>query len=649
MRTPVGRRIRAAAGAAAVVATCSALGAQPAAAALSPAEYSVSALCSAPAPGHSSCLSLALVPRPGTVAAARVHPQAALPRSAPRRVRPAVEVTEPQGGVTPQLLHSIYTLPATASVPQTIAIVDAYDDPDVEADLKVYDEQFELPACTAANGCFVKIDQRGHELGEGPRSEAPSSEGAEAAGWAGEIATDVETAHAVCQNCRVVLAEADSSRNTDMEAAEEAAKNGGATEISDSWGGREPPFDSSAFDDPGVVITASTGDTGYLSWDVAKPEERGFVEYPAASPHVVAVGGTRLWLNEDLSWNSETVWNGEGATGGGCSTSFAAPAWQRSVSDWTQVGCGSARAVADVSADADPYTGVDVYNSIPDPGRGAKTGWNVIGGTSVASPIVASVFALAGGAGEEARGRRTEDPAKTLYANALKDPGALHDVLAGSSGECTSPFTAEGLSGCTEPAEAANCSEQLICRAGPGYDGPTGLGTPNGIAAFQAPPPPAEEGGSGGGGGGGSGGESGGGAGGSAGGGGSGAGSSTRSGGSGGGGGNNATTSSAVHLTGLALTLDAVVALNTGRPMVSQVSFAFDLSAPATVRVTLARQVRVRHHTRWRALPGSFTIAAGTGYDRGRLHSRHPLRPGRYLLTLTPLGGAGQSIPIVIG
>ena len=111
------------------------------------------------------------------------------------------------------------------------------------------------------------------------------------------------------------------------------------------------------FNDPKVVITASSGDNGFLGWDAEFEEESGFTNYPAASPHVVAVGGTRLTLGAESKWSNETVWNGSGASGGGCSVQFTAPAWQQSLSNWSSIGCSNKRVVADVAADADPHSG----------------------------------------------------------------------------------------------------------------------------------------------------------------------------------------------------------------------------------------------------------------------------------------------------
>jgi hypothetical protein len=441
-------------------------------------DYSVRPVCAPPAPGHASCLALELVAQT-PAARAHSHPLG-MTRSVPIRAGAAAEVCRPpiaaEGcwGLRPQDLHSAYGLPTRAPSQQTIALVDAYDDPTAEKDLKVYDNEFELPACTHANGCFTKINQQGERK---PLPEANDEA-------AVEISLDIEIAHATCQNCHIMLVEAESLEYKNLEAAENRAVLEGATEISNSWYGDEPLTDSAAFDHPGIVITAAAGDYGYLNWGFsgeAAPEEieRGAVNYPASSPHVVAVGGTRLELDSPANtWERETVWNGYGATGSGCSARFAAPPWQLELPDWPIVGCGSSRAVADIAADADPYTGVAVYDSTPD-AEGQVLYWRTVGGTSLASPLIAATFALAGGA------RGVEYPARTLYEGEARLPASLHDVESGSDGECTKRVTPEGLSGCTVPEEAASCSGQAICVAGPGYDGPSGVGTPDGIGAFE--------------------------------------------------------------------------------------------------------------------------------------------------------------------
>jgi hypothetical protein len=413
-------------------------------------DYAVRPACAAPPPGHVGCLAERLVP---LTAEARSHSH---PLGVTLAQGEAAEghVAYSAYGLSPEDLHDAYELPLTAPDPQTIAIVDAYDDPNIEADLGVYDEAFGLPACTTANGCFRKINQYGQT------SPLPSAN----TEWAGEISLDVETVHAVCQNCKIILVEAESSWSDDLEESVDMAVAEGADEISNSYGS---PGGSSgdAYDHPGAVITASTGDWGYDNW--VSPEWGEEANFPASAPSVVSVGGTSLYVSGE-SWAEEVPWV-EG--GSGCSASASAPAWQASVPDWAQVGCGTRRATADVAADADPYTGVAVYDS-------GDHGWGTWGGTSLASPIIAAVFALAGGS------HGVEYPALTLYRH-LGTAG-LHDIVSGSNWGCAK------RAGCTEAEEVANCSGELICNAGPGYDGPTGVGTPDGLTAFGGgtPEPP---------------------------------------------------------------------------------------------------------------------------------------------------------------
>ena len=281
------------------------LAASPSALAAPPsAEYHALPVCHAPAPGYAGCLALALAPR---TAAARLRTR---PLGDPRgaavgmaasaeacaRVYPAC--------LTPADLNSAYfpgeKPEAPSSEPQTIALVDAFDDPNIAADLDVYDEEFGLPACTEANGCFEKLNQRG-EAGH-PPSAKTEAEREEAETWALEISTDVEAAHAVCQNCRIVLVEAENSAYVNLIAAESTASSAlGASEISNSWGGSEAELSETeiaAFDHPGTVITASAGDDGYLNWDEWESEPLQYDEpdFPASSPAVIAVGGTHLAL-----------------------------------------------------------------------------------------------------------------------------------------------------------------------------------------------------------------------------------------------------------------------------------------------------------------------------------------------------------------
>jgi hypothetical protein len=593
---------------------------------LSPTTYAVSALCSTPWPGHAGCMGLRLVAKaPQAVPGARVR---AGSRRSPSGGPSAVEFLEPiPEGKSPVNLVTAYGLagsPQPAGV-QTIGIVDAYDDPTAAADLQHYATQFALPACTKANECFRKVNQEGVDAPLPPsnsRGKEPE------AGWAQEIATDIEVAHGICQSCHILLVEANSNSYEDLFAAENTAARLGASEISNSWGGPEEGSDSAAFNHPGVVITASSGDDGYRTW-FAK-SEASFTAYPASSPRVIAVGGTRLLTRPDGSWGSETVWNdggesggskeGFGAGGGGCSELFTAPAWQQHVSDWSAVACGFHRAVADVSADADPYTGVAVYDSTEN-GEHEK-GWGVIGGTSVASPIIASVFGLAGGA------QGVEYPARTLYENAVTTPSALHDVTSGSNGKCSHPFDEEtGASGCSATEQAGSCAGAAICLAGLGYDGPTGVGTPNGIGAFQAVSPRSEAG--------------------------SGAPSpppaAAPSGVASPGAAPAATPLPTPTLSALTLTRSAIVALNRLRPRISRVSFAFTLNVAARVRVTLARRVRVHGRAQWKTVSPVLTLLASAGRESRHLTGRGALFSGRYKLTLTLPSGNVASLVFQIG
>jgi len=422
----------------------------PAASAARSSTYRIQRLCHAPRPGAAACLGLKLVP--ASLTPSDLHSGAiAQAGEAAGGARPAVRYKSPWPGyLTPERLHAAYSLPTetAASSLQTIAVVDAYDDPTAEADLGVYDKQFGLPECTTANGCFAKINQ------VGKASPLPAKEGE----WASEISIDLQMAHAICQSCRVLLVEADSEEFTDLGAAVNAAVAAGATEISNSYGGPEQAsytgYATSYYNHPGVLITASSGDCGYL--DQACLEEAGAAEFPASSADVLAVGGTTL-TEAKKTWAS-TVWE-EG--GSGCSLAFTAPLWQSGLANFSATGCGSGRAVADVAAIGDPETGVDIYDSTPE-GNGGPTGWGVWGGTSVASPIIAAELALDGGS------HNVSYPAQTLYSH-LGESDALYDVVSGSNGTCA------GAS---------------ICQAGAGYDGPSGIGSPIGLDAFSIPGSP---------------------------------------------------------------------------------------------------------------------------------------------------------------
>jgi hypothetical protein len=747
-------------------------------------DYTARPACRAPAPGHAGCLAMELVAR-SVEARAHTHPLGMT------RARPLAG-TGPQNGnygLRPADLRAAYfpgeAPEAPAAAPQTIALVDAYNDPQAAADLALYDKEFGIEPCTEASGCFAQVNQRGEHTNlpfptsesereaklkvcENVRENRTRRETAcalveEAEGWAVEISTDIEMASAICQrHCRIVLVEADSDSYENLEAAEEAAvkvgreaTGAGDTEVSNSWGGSEPVLDGSAFNHPGTVITASAGDEGYLNWteaaEAAAANESYYsgADYPASSPHVVAVGGTRLAFSAG-AYASESVWNDDtgggeenyGAGGGGCSTEFTAQQWQREVPDWSRVGCENRRAVADVAADADPYTGVAVHDSVPDFHEeevngefkvvNTPLGWWPIGGTSVASPIVASMYALAGGS------NGVEYPAKTLYEHL--GSSLLHQVSSGGNGECDdiyeeSKTTHTTCAGSMEPLSARfafDCGKTaLICNAAPGYNGPAGVGTPRGVGALQpgdetevrkrreeeAATQKAEEeartkaeaearrkrgeeeaarvaeeeaeraqadeeakakakreaeakakreaeatakheaealaealakvqqeekpgGGLAGGGpqgtsstgsgtsqtgSGGTHGQSG-------------APSHTSTGGAGSGG-------TAPRISRLALTARASAVIARGLPTAAQIGFAFTLSAPARVRVTLSRLTTVAGRPRWAAVAGNLTLTLSVGRGTHRAHLRGgTLPPGRYRLTLTPARGAGRSL-----
>ena len=317
----------------------------------------------------------------------------------------------PIGGYTPAQLRSAYKIDETGSPSTIIAIVDAYGYPNAEADLAAYRSEFGLPPCTTANGCFLKLNQNG---------AAKNYPGANS-GWDTEQALDVDMASAMCIRCKIYLLEASTASFQNLGIAEDAAARLGAHVISNSYGGDESPAVQSFapyYDHPGVAITVANGDEGYG------------VEAPADMNTVIAVGGTSLTAADNTRGWTESVWSGSGS---GCSTVFARPAWQN------KAGC-SMRIVGDTAAVADPDTGVAIYDA----------GWGIVGGTSVATPLVGGIFAVAGGA---------VNAASTIYAN----PADLFNVTTGSDG---------------------SCSPAYLCNGEVGYNAPTGMGTPRGIGAF---------------------------------------------------------------------------------------------------------------------------------------------------------------------
>ncbi|MGW0413955.1 putative Ig domain-containing protein [Streptomyces collinus] len=361
-------------------------------------------LCATAAPGHASCFAQRRTD-------IRQRLASALAAAAP-------------SGLSPANLHSAYNLPTSGGSGLTVAVVDAYNDPNAESDLATYRSTYGLSACTKANGCFKQVSQTGST------TSLPTND----TGWAGEEALDLDMVSAVCPNCNIVLVEASSANDSDLGIAENEAVSLGAKFVSNSWGGSESSTqtseDTQYFKHPGVAITVSSGDSAYGA------------EYPATSQYVTAVGGTALSTASNSRGWSESVWHTSSTegTGSGCSAYDPKPSWQ------TDASC-SKRMEADVSAVADPATGVAVYDTY------GGSGWAVYGGTSASAPIIAGVYALAG---TPASG---DYPAKYPYAHT----GNLYDVTSGSNGSCTTSY---------------------FCTARTGYDGPTGWGTPNGTTAF---------------------------------------------------------------------------------------------------------------------------------------------------------------------
>ncbi|HEY7993586.1 MAG TPA: S53 family peptidase [Candidatus Eremiobacteraceae bacterium] len=324
-------------------------------------------------------------------------------------------------GYQPCDLQTAYSLPSsTGGSGETVGIVDAFDDPTAESDLATYRSAFGLSACTTANGCFRKVNESGVQ-GNYPANNT---------GWAQEISLDLDMASAICPNCHILLVEGTTNSFADLATSENTAVSLGANVVSNSYGGSESSGIISTYgpnyNHAGVTITASTGDSGFSPT----------AQFPADLTSVAAIGGTSLL---STSPRSETAWSGAGS---GCSGIVAQPSWQSTISNITSV-CAR-RAYADVSAVADPNTGVAVYDT------DGASGWLVFGGTSVASPIVASVYALAG------------NPGSTGPSYPYAHTGSLNDVTSGSNGGCGTD----------------------LCNARSGWDGPTGLGSPNGTGAF---------------------------------------------------------------------------------------------------------------------------------------------------------------------
>jgi subtilase family serine protease len=326
----------------------------------------------------------------------------------------------PESGYRPADIAAAYGLDPSLGADSTVAIVDAYDNPRVEEDLTAYRDVWGLPPCTTANGCFRKVNQRG---GSTPPSPDP--------GWGVEIALDVQAVSAACPTCHILLVEARQPTFGAIGRSVNTAVRLGADVVSNSYGADEFTgvlrFGARFYDHPGVAQVAASGDFGF-----------GAAQFPAVWTTVIAAGGTHLRHAEDGTWG-ERAWGGAGS---GCSAWVRKPAWQDDRHCLMQT-------VADVSAVADPYTGLAVYDTY---GLGRYNGWIQVGGTSLSSPLIAGMIGLAGNGG-------ALDDASYLYAHR----SGLADVVGGSNGFCGGDY---------------------LCKAKVGYDAPTGLGSPRGTSAL---------------------------------------------------------------------------------------------------------------------------------------------------------------------
>jgi subtilase family serine protease len=331
----------------------------------------------------------------------------------------ATATTPPKHAYAPADIVDAYQLDTSLGSGQTIAIVDAYDNPHVESDLAVYRKTWGLAPCTTANGCFRKVNQRG---GTNP----PRGNG----GWGVEIALDVQAVSAACPSCKILLVEADSDFFTDMGQAVNTAVRLGADVVSNSYGGDEyggsVTLGTRFYSHPGVAQVVSSGDYGF-----------GPAEFPASWNTTIAVGGTSL-SKTTTGWDENAWWG----SGSGCSAWFDKPAWQHDAH------CPM-RAVADLSAVADPNPGFAVYDTF---GIGSHAGWIRVGGTSLSAPLIAGMIGLAGNA---------SDLGSAQYIYRHRD--GLADVVGGSNGYCGGDY---------------------LCRGKLGYDAPTGWGSPRGVSAL---------------------------------------------------------------------------------------------------------------------------------------------------------------------
>jgi len=336
-------------------------------------------------------------------------------------------------------LKAAYNLDTSLDPGVTIAIVDAYGYKKAESDLQVYRTQFGLGPCTIASGCLTIVNQ------DGKTSPLPPEGTGMDAGWMGETALDLDMASAACPKCKILLVQANNPNDDGLMIAQETAAKLGAAVISDSWGGGEDDMNKGIDQEhyfmlsTAATVFVASGDYGYNNGGLPAGMGQG-PDYPSTSAYVIGVGGTTLTKSAGTprGW-TEAGWKSAGSS---CSISIPKPSWQTPDTKCTM------RAASDVSAAA---SNIAVYG----PTFFGGSGWQPVAGTSASSPFVASVFALTG--------HGFSSPSFPY-----EHPEAFNDITTGSNGSCGAP----------------------LCKAGTGWDGLTGWGSPKGDVLAGAPPPP---------------------------------------------------------------------------------------------------------------------------------------------------------------
>lgn len=348
-----------------------------------PAARSQTAACAAVPSGFSTCLVHVWHPSRGRGANSPLHRRRGT-------TGPGLQAATPSG-YGPAVIAKAYGFTTGGGTGETIAIVDAFGDPAITSDLATFDSEYGLPCAS----CFKKVNQSGGTTY--PRSTA---------GWDLETSLDVEWAHALAPKAHVLLVEANTNSDASLFSAVSYAASQ-ASYVSMSWGGPETSSETtldSYFLKTGVSFFAASGDT------------HSEVIYPSSSPDVVSVGGTTLNVKSTGAWSSETAWS---TAGGGCSRYESASPPQATYPTYDQANatCAGKRAAPDISLDANPSTGVAVYDSVTVTGL---TGWIQVGGTSASTVMVASHAAETGNVVDAAR----------VYGTSLK----IYNVTTGSNG-----------------------------------------------------------------------------------------------------------------------------------------------------------------------------------------------------------------------